>query len=209
VSIYMPNVGAKGQFRLDAPLDNLLNPELEYTCTGVRTISDASGNGIDVVEMFYTPLELSQADFVRDVVAGAVLVTLQSGVSEPIVVPSSYFIEMPQVDGVKYQGLMVALDLSILPMDFDIAPLKLRLTETVKETIGVDALSKTIVTTLPLLKTYDDHVIIESTRENNMTVTTTDYGRFLAERDRADSLQQQVTALTNYIQTQLNPSVRP
>jgi hypothetical protein len=199
MSLFTPGLNDRGRFRLAAPLASQLNPDLEYTCINLQTIRAAAGSGVDVLETYYTPLGLDEAAFTSDVSNNAFLVTLQAGGLPEIVIPSTYFVEKADTNGIRYLGKMVAFDLSILPADFDLSPLRERLLAVVKETIGVVATSRTIVTTNLINKSQDEHTIIEATRVANAEQLDTDYARYLAERDRADSLQQKVTALSDYI----------
>jgi hypothetical protein len=199
MSLFTPGLNDKGRFRLGDPLATLLNADLEYTCVNLQTIQAAASSGIDVLETYYLPLQLDAAALAADIANNAFLVTLQAGVAPELVIPSTYFAGKADTNGIRYLGKMVALDLAILPADFDLSPLRERLLAVVKETIGVVAESRTIITTNVLNKSQDEHAIIEATRATNTTQLDTDYARYLAERSRADSLQQKVNALTAYI----------
>jgi len=199
MSLFTPGLNDKGRFRLNGQLANLLSPDLEYTCINLQTIQSAAGSGIDILETYYVPIGLDAAALAADITANAFLVTLQAGVLPEVVVPSTYFVEKANTDGIRYLGRMIAVDLSVLPADFDLSLLRQRLLEVVKETIGVVGEARTIVTTNVLNKSQDEHAIIEATRALNASNLDTDYARFLAERKRADSLQQKVTSLSNYI----------
>lgn len=199
MSLFTPGLNEKGRFRLGAPLETLLNADLEYTCINLQTIRAAASSGVDVLETYYTPLQLDETALLADIASNAFLVTLQAGVLPEVVIPSTYFVGKADTNGIRYLGKMVAIDLAILPADFDLSPLRERLLAVVKETIGVVATSRTIITTNVLNKSQDEHAIIEATRAVNTTQLDTDYARYLAERSRADSLQQKVTALSDYI----------
>lgn len=209
MSIYIPAIHARGRFRLSGALANLLSESVEYTCTGLRTLADLAGSGVDVVAEYYTPIGLDQAAYDSDVAAGALMVTLQAGVAPPVTVPSTYFTSSAEIGGVKYFGRMIALNLASLPADMSLAPLQQRLVEVVKQTIGVEAASRSIVTDNGTVMSEDQHTIIEATRAQNITQVNTDYALFLAERTRADTLQQRVTALSKYIEDNLAPPAAP
>src|SRR5437764_5697036 len=111
MSLFTPSLQSKGRFRLQTPLDTLLIADLEYTCTGLETIQAAASNGVDVFATYYVPIGLDATAFANDVSNNAFLVKLQAGVAPEIVVPSTYFVEKADIDGVPYVGMMEALNI--------------------------------------------------------------------------------------------------
>lgn len=198
---FTPAINSKGLFRVGAPFDALLVQDLEYECKALRSFTDVTGDGIDVFATYYEPQGLSLDVFNEDVTTGASLVTLQPGVGVSIVIPSTYFVGVPDVTGVPYLGFLVALDLAVLPSAIDLSYLQSQLAGVVKDTIGVITVPRTVVTTHPLRFRSDQHAVIEATRNQNKATNPSDYARFLSEQARANSLQERVTALEQYIVT--------
>jgi hypothetical protein len=202
----LPPLGATGLYRLKAPFDSALLEGVAYTCESVRSIQDITSDGIDVYAAYYQPYQLSQDDYNADVSNGARIVTLVASIGNKVNVPSTYIQGLPDINGVPYLGMMVALDLAVLPTNIDLTQLKQRLESTVMEVLGVATTMNTVVTTYPFLKTQNEHIIIEGTRQMNITETQTDYAKYVAARDLAASLQQKVTLLEQYIETHLAPA---
>jgi hypothetical protein len=196
---FVPSIGSKGLFRVAPPFNISLVQDLEYTCVSMRSIQDISNDGVDVFAAYYDTQGLTLENMQADLAAGVFLVTLQPSTGLPVIVPSSYFIGIPDITGVPYMGTMIALDLSLLPSDLDLSYLKQRLADVVKDTIGVLTTPRTVVTTDPLRLRSDQHTVIDATRSQNRVEAPSDYAQYLAQKTRADSLQLQVGILQTYI----------
>lgn len=196
---YVPALQAAGLFRLKAPFDTLLAENVQYTCEGIRTIQEINSAGANAFDVVYAPVELTRADFEKDIEESAVIVTLKAGDAQRIDVPSTYILGMPDSTGIPYLGFYLAMDLSVLPENINLEYLNERLAAVVKETIGVETTVQQIVTTNPMRLTLDRHKVIEATRALRVTETESDYSKFLRVQRENQQLRDKVKLMEQWI----------
>jgi len=197
MALNVPPPGARGLYSLKAPFKTVPN-EL-YRCAAIRYFKDIQNDGEDVYEKYYRPLELTEADYSRDLAADVVMVSLLSDTQRPIYVPSSYILSYPGLSSHTYQHVVLALSLGTLPDSLDLTHLKAQVGATVSEVIGV--VPEVHVTVAPStgVVTSEQHDALEAARQAAVTNRTTDYARYLEERAKRISLEAKLAALEKII----------
>lgn len=196
---YVPALQAAGLYRLKAPFDTLLAPNIRYTCDGIRTLQSLSADGEDAFELVYAPVALSRAEMLADIEADAVIVTLKASDAQRVNVPSTYILGMPDSTGIPYLGFYMALDLGTLPEGINLDYVSERVVGVVRETIGVITKVDLIATTNPMRLTQDQHKVVEATRELRITETESDYAKFLRVQKENQQLRDKVRLMEKWI----------
>ena len=62
----LPPLGLRGVFKLEQPLDSILNPNLTYTVFGIESINKLLTDGIDVKTIIYVNQGLTIDDYMVD-----------------------------------------------------------------------------------------------------------------------------------------------
>ena len=201
----VPYVGMTGRFNLKAPYTALINPDVEYTCTGVVSISGAIAQGEDPWADVYEPHGANRADYDSDARSNHCVVTLQSGIGEVVRVPNSALMALPDADGVRYVNVMLGVSLSALPDSVDLSALQAEVSDLVFQRLGVRSTVYPAIFGAPAIVDHDRHRAIEAARQANIT-------SHLSSRTENEALKAQVTAqvahialLESHLQAQLTP----
>lgn len=199
MAYYVPPLNIAGKWSLKAPFTASVVPNLIYTCISVRTFSDLESSGVDVLEDLYIPRTLTNDDYLSDKRNGAVIVTLEATTGNTISVPNSYINAAPDIGGVPYQSVILAISLSLLPESADLSNIKAKIETDVKDLIGVDSEVKEIIAGGRMALTKEQAALAESSRQQNIATSTTDYARYLEFKTKYERSQEQVAALSAYI----------
>lgn len=130
-----PAVGSSGNFTAKAPFT--LQADTIYTVIAVRTFSDMAAAGADPLAQVYAPVGLAQADYTNDVDAGALVVVLSSGTSQPVYIPTTYLDGVPSNDIVPYSTLVGSFVLGPLPDSIDVSELLAQIGQLIEASVGV------------------------------------------------------------------------
>jgi hypothetical protein len=196
---------AKGVFTLLPPFDNALTPFVIFTCISNRRLADCISSGEDAFVLYYEPFGLTLEDFNKDLVDGESLVSLQSSRGEMVHVPNRYVSGMPVIGGVPYTKMMIVIDCGFVATDLDLGYLQTKLVDDVRETIGLSSTATPVAVTAEVMKSQQDHDNMETIRKNSITVVSTDYARYVVERDLRIKAENKIKALEDYIKSKYIP----
>lgn len=194
LSLVPPN-GLAGVYDLRSPFAEKILPNVKYTCDSARGIAELINNGTDPFTAYYEPEGISPEQYEHDVSAGMVIVSLMGEQGIWVDVPSTYISKMPDLNGTSYTPLIAAIRLGATEDSQDLTIVKQRLKDVVVEELGVVSDVELVVYGLSTLLTQQEHEGLLASRLAARTENETDRARWLAEKQRADSLQQRVTAL--------------
>jgi hypothetical protein len=197
MALNVPPPGTRGLYSLKAPFKTV--PNQLYSCGAIRYFKDIQNEGKNVYEKYYKPHDLTEADYARDVAANVVIITLLSESQQPIYVPSSYILSFPGLTSYNYQHVVLSLSLGSLPDALDLTFLKTQIATTVSEVIGVMPTVFENVAPATGVVTPEQHDAMEAARQAAVTNRTTDYARYLEERDKRIALEAKVAALEKVI----------
>ena len=193
MSLNVPPMGTRGLYSLKAPYSTVANQL--YTCTAIRYFKDIQNQGDDVFAKYYVPKGLTQADYTRDLAANVAIVSLTSESQAPIYVPSSYILSFPGLTSFNYQNVVLSLSLGPLPDTLDLTFLKTQISTTVAAVIGVPPTVFENVAATTGVVTPEQHDALEAARQAAVTNQTTDYARYIEERDKRIVLETKLAAL--------------
>lgn len=199
----VPFVGMAGRYSLKAPYTALVNPNVEYTCTGVISLVGAIAQGSDPWEEVYLPNGATEAAYALDKEKNHCLVTLQSGLGDVVVVPNSALMALPNADGIRYVNVMLGVSLSAIPEELDLTSLKVDVSDLVFHRLGVRSTVYPAVFGATALIDHDQHKAIEAARLVNIqsNLSTLTENEMLKVQNTA--LVAKVAMLEGYIKTTL------
>lgn len=172
-----PPLNATGVYSLKAPF--VADPNKVYTCIALREFQDLLGQSISVYDRFYAPLGLTHDDYLRDLVANEVLVTLYAIDADPIYVPTSYVVSFPDLSPIPYNHVILSASLGALPVGVDLSFMISKVQATISDTIGVEPDVLTHAITLTTVVTAAQHEANENARASAITERTTDHAEVL------------------------------
>lgn len=173
MSSLLPAINSEGKFRLKEPLNNLLNPNIEYKVIAIRSIKEMIEDNIDVKTDIYEKLGLTEEDYTRDLENDESIVTLLSPSMEYYYIPSFYFVSIPDVTGKIFKKTFIVADLDLIPEDANLDFLVKEINDLIANSYGVSP--KMAVKKLPakVLVSYDDYEKYEKERAKNISLKTT------------------------------------
>lgn len=193
-SLIPPN-GLRGAYKLRAPFDEKILPNVAYECNSARGVSELINSGTDPFNTYYKPEQISPDQYEFDVSAGMVIVSLMGEQGIWVDVPSTYIESMPDLNGKPYTPLVAAIRLGAVADEENLTVVKQRIADVVLEELGIEGEVQIATIGLPTLLTQTEHDSLVASRNDKKASAETDRAKWLAEKARADRLQQRVTAL--------------
>ena len=199
MSNYIPAVGVSGIYTLLPPFNTALTENLSYTCTAVRRLGDIIAAGGNPLNEYYLTKTLTAEIYKQDVANDVCIVSLQSPGGQMVFVPSSYIKSYPDIGGVPYSVIAMAINLGAIPTDMDLTYISSQVVDLVKDTIGIDSEVNLVEIASPSLLTYDDSKALEIARKAKIATTMTDRALYLDVSAKLASARQKIAALEAYI----------
>ena len=196
---FIPPIGTTGIWSLPSPFSAKLLPSIPYTCIAIRKLSDITAAGGDPETDYYTVNSIDHIRFNSDLSAGVSILSLQGGSNSIIYVPSSFINNYPDIGGVPYTVLALAINIGAIPDTLDLSYLKQRIVSVISETIGVDASVNTIAVSAKALLTNADASVVETARQLKIGTVVTDYAKYLSAITERDNARAKIVELEAFI----------
>ncbi len=114
-------------------------------------------------------------------------------------VPHTYIAGAPEVGGVPYTTMVLAVSLGAIPDSMNLDYIKSRIADMILENIGVTSEVKPVAISATTIIPTDEHVSLEAARQSQITNSETDYARLLAVTAQRDSCYLKIAELESYI----------
>lgn len=114
-----PPIGAYGTFVLNAPWDSASNKT--YRCIALQRVEQFTKAGLNVFELVYSPMGLSQDVYNADVAIDVVIVGLLATDGTRIYVPDTYIQSYPDQSSIAYNYTVMSVDLGPQPSKIDLS----------------------------------------------------------------------------------------
>lgn len=199
----LPIVGSAGFYEFASPFDVKAENNVEYTCVAVRRISDYIANNEDPQKSIYVKNELPEQTWLDDLAENAYIATLQSRSGHYLEVPYRYISKYPSVNGVPYRQVMIGLTLPSIPVAQDLTSLETEIKSVAEASLGVTVGVKSVELSKAVIVPFEQHEQAKQARQAQINGRATIYARYVAQRDRADSLQARLDQLETYIKSTL------
>lgn len=153
----VPPIGSKGTFTFLTPFDKEMFNNQEYTVTAIRSLQEMNDSEEKPFENIYEENELTSDLFKSDLDNNIPIIVLRNSGNNYFYVPASYIKSMPKNNGVKYQQVMMAINLGYLPLDFNYSAAAELIKEDIKGSLGITSTVETIKTSAVQLISEDEH----------------------------------------------------
>lgn len=181
----VPQLGMRGVFTYKPPFDKPEYKDLEVTVKALRLIKEVIDSEEDPFTNIYQLNGLDENIFSRDLKWKVPIIVFVTDDVKYFYVPATYLGSLPKLQtGVKYQQLIMGVNLGYLPVDYNFDLIKETIIENLKATSG-------IVSTIETLKASAVEIVTEAEHTkflNTIKERTTDMNspavklRFLQER---------------------------
>jgi len=195
----VPHIGASGFYDLLPPFNNLINPEEQYTCKAVRTISDYISNNEDIKSTIYDANGIPPTEYQQQVVNDIEIISLQSDLGHWIYVPVVYIAKLPDPNGVIYRTGVIGVSLPLLPADLDLTHIHTAIKDLIVSRLGVIPAIKSIETSKPILITEAKHTQHTATRLQLTSGDVTDSSRVMRLQNTLTEALAKISELEGYI----------
>lgn len=133
----VPTIGTKGRFTFSKPYDNEKYNGREYQVTAIRELKELSDSGEKPYETIYQIMSISQSEYEEDLTENVPVLVLTDEAGKYLYVPADLVSGMPDITGVKYQEIILAASLGLVPLNTNLEELKKDVIETITEKFGV------------------------------------------------------------------------
>ena len=195
----IPPIGISGIWNLNTPFDALLKKGVPYTLRAIRQLTDILSSGGDPETDYYIANKLTSNIYLADLAINVSILSLQDTSSNIIYVPSSFVKSYPNIGGVSYRVLALTANIGAIPDDLSLAYLLSKITDDIKETIGVNAIVKLAALSSPTLLSNADAAAVEAARQANIGSNHTDYTRYIQTQAQLTSALEKIRLLEQLI----------
>jgi hypothetical protein len=161
----IPPINTSGAFIFDVPFDTLLDSTAEYKVISIRSLTEMYNSGEDPCNTLYKSIGLTEDDYQSDLSTDVPIIVLSTTGGDYIYVPADRIKSIPNITGVKYRGSILAVDLKLLPLDYNYDLVKDVIINSVYDTIGVKSTVEIIPSTQIILLTPEEDSINTRLRE--------------------------------------------
>jgi len=201
----LPRPGMTGSWLLAVPYTTSVNPNVEYSCTSVKTINSLIAEGVDVKALYYTPYGLGETEYQADVALNHCIIGIQAITGKTVSFPSSYLLGFPNANAVVYSCLILSIALSPIPESMNLTSLKADIADLVLSRTGIKNEVKIANHSAPHLVSQAKHTLLEAARLARITAAKPMVGQIQALQQEVLNLQQQNAVLAAYIAANVTP----
>lgn len=173
----VPAINTKGKFKLATPLDTYLNNDITYTVIANRTIREMVDDGLDILKNVYLTAGLTEDDYDTDLINNIIITVLKSNGDNTYYIPSTKFISVPDITGVRYVQKTMGINLGYLPTDLDLDFLIPEVVDLLEAILGVTPNATIINTSQVTIYTDEEHDLFNTERINNVSNNETCIGK--------------------------------
>jgi len=195
--LLIPPVNLKGRFTLKEPLNNLLNPNINYKVYAVESINKMLADEVDVKTVIYINQGLTADDYLSNLENSIPIVTLVTEGEKYYYIPVSYITNMPEATGVVYKQKAIVFNLGYIADNIDIDYIAYEVKDIIKSMSGLDTTYSIEDMSGSYLLNYEDADVRESARLANITNKTTCASKLREARALIDVYKIKVQALLN------------
>lgn len=195
----VPPLGAKGRFKFLEPFNKEQYQNEELRVSAIRTFKELKDSSIDVYELIYQPVGLTENDLLKDIENNIPIVVLESQAGKYLNIPANKIQSLPDISGIKYQQRMLVANLGLLPLDFNLDTLYKVIKDDVYDVTGIQTEVQDIkssgIVIIDEIKDKEYMRLLDNKRTVNLSYRT----RYYKLKDAYDKLLEQQSKLEDYI----------
>lgn len=195
----IPPINSKGLFSFAEPFASVIPKNQEYKVTSVRSLTEMYNSAEQPYETIYKIVGLTEANFADDVANNISIVVFASNGNEYFYVPSNRILSMPDISGIKYQEVILAVSLGAMPINYNLDLIKSNIVSEVYNTIGTQSNVKSVPSSAVILVTSDENAKFNALLANRKTVIKSWETQYLELKAIYDDLTIKHAALENYV----------
>lgn len=145
--------------------------DVTYVCHAIRTFEDIEKMGENVYERYYKPYITEGSThgnkvwlFEQERLLRPNIITLISNDNRIIYVPDTFIVSFPDASEFKYNQVVLAVPLGILPEKFDVTHILSAVKDKVSTLLGITVTPITTVASLASNPTLEEHLTLEANR---------------------------------------------
>lgn len=196
----LPKIGSSGVFKVSAPFDRFVVEKISYTCTSIRSITEIQTYTRSVLDEYYLFYGLTAEDYHQDILNNELIVSLRNG-SEFIYVPSKFILSYPDVTGIPYHVLSLAVTLGAIPVGTDLSVLKDKIEELVITNIGLTPITEEVEVSATKYFSEEEHNAAVQRRAYLTTDNSTDLLRYREALSNYELALLRIRELETFIST--------
>ena len=188
----VPELGSKGIFSFAEPFNDIIADTQELEVKALRSLKEIYDSEEDPYTNIYQSYNLTEQEFKRDLQWKVPVIVFSDSSNQYFYVPATKLLSLPKITGVKYQEVMLAVNLGYLPLGYDISLLADTLKTDLLATTGITSTVQKIQTSAIQMVSIDEHdkfkKLLESKKTNKSSyrykyeVLLQKYNDLLAQR---------------------------
>lgn len=200
-----PTVGSSGVFELREPFNSDIDTGVDYTCQGVRRLSEYLANNEEPWDNIYAPKKIDEVIYQEHLNADIEIVSLQAETGQWIYVPVTYVISYPSTNGIPYRSIAISVGLPALPANRNFDFLFDSLKNLMKDSLGVPCTVDLIETSKVTLVSSEKHAVKQAARNLVANAASTDRARYMSKVRELESAKQKIAILEAWIKKNKPP----
>lgn len=195
----IPIVGSKGKYTFKEPFNQEDYEKQELTVSAVRTFKELQDSNIDVFKTVYNLVGLTETDLLSDITNSVPIVVFTSTSGDYLYVPANRVTGLPDTSGIKYQQIILAINLGLMPLDFNLKTAKQTVWDSVYDTLGVESEVQEIKSSGIVPVDPVEDLRYKRLLESRKTQDTSFRTKYYRLKDQFERLQEQYKKLENWV----------
>lgn len=133
----VPKIGTKGKFDFKPPFNKVETLRTQYTVQAIRSLKELKDSDEQPFEQIYLANGITEEEFKDDLNNNVPILCLIGNGEEYLYVPANRVKKLPDVSGVKYQEIILAISLGQIPYNTNLSVTKDTIVNAVYDTFGV------------------------------------------------------------------------
>lgn len=202
----VPPINSSGSFEFEAPYNDNLLSNKEYTVKAIRMLKEMSDNGEQPFENIYQPMNRTEDEYNQDLDSDIPIVSLVDSGGNYAYIPANKIKSMPKTTGVKYQETILAINLGMLPLTYTLDGIKELIKDDIQANMGITSNVEAIVSSAVHLVTEEEDKTFRQLLEANKTNKDGFAAKYKTLNENYKTLQTRLRLLEDYIKLNLKPN---
>lgn len=184
----VPPLNLSGTYTVKAPF--VLVAGVSYSCIAQREYKDLVINNVSVYDRFYSPYNISRAEYEADVKNNAVMITLFSDDAPTVYIPSTYITSYPDLSAVTFRHRVLSISLGAVPDTMPLEDFISKVASLTSDVIGVVPTVTQHSVSLSTTVSTQAANAFEAARQARIKDRTSEHAQLLAAQSENNDLRQ-------------------
>lgn len=206
-SYIVPKIGTKGKFEFKPPFNKVETLRTQYTVQAIRSLKELKDSDEQPYEQIYVSNGITEEEFKDDLNNNVPILCLIGNGDEYLYVPANRVKKLPDISGVKYQEMILAISLGQIPYGSDLSVTKDTIVNNVYDTFGVTSTIEEVRGSAITMVEDIDHEnymkLLKNKRKESLSYKSK-YEKLITSYNK---LREHLDCLTEYIQNNCCGSV--